>query len=202
MNDMNANTQFWLLGMIPAVAGLLLLVASVNFNIPVLIDPGLITLAMAAVGSGIASCVYRRIVFATHNWFQRKLVVRSGLAAIPFGCMLIIIGLMLFSVASVHMKGMSMLAIRGAVLARPGMLLLPLGLAVFLYGLGFAIGFPQRNTAQLGTVWNILMSIPDRIGALILLVIGSVMLASGSWELAFPVEFDLWITRIAQGDFR
>jgi len=82
---MTAKQQFLLLGVLPAGGGLLLLVTGFHFDLPVLHAPGLLALAGAALASGLASCLYRRIVFINPNRRRFELIVWQGIAAIPFG---------------------------------------------------------------------------------------------------------------------
>jgi len=67
------------------------------------------------------------------------------------------------------------------------------------YSLGFAIGFPAAEDAKRGATWNTLMSIPARLDALILFVIGVALLSIGGWELLHPAEFDEWIKVLLHG---
>jgi len=196
---MTAKQQFLLLGVLPAGSGLLLMVAGFNFRMPVLYTLGLLALSFAALATGIASCLYRRIVFINPNRRRFDLIVWQGVAAIPFGGTYIVGGFLLLAVAIAHLTGMSADAMRDAIIARPGLLLALLGVATLSYSIGFAIGFPAGEDAKRGATWNALMSIPARLGALILFVIGGTLLGIGGWELLHTAEFDRWIKVLLHG---
>lgn len=196
---MNAKQQFLLVGALPAGCGLLSLVASFNFDLPALVTPGLLALSLAAIGSGVASCAYRRVVFLDTRTRRFDLFVYHGIAAVPFGCTYLIGGLLVLAAAVAHLAGMSADAMRSAVLARPGLLLAPLGIAALSSALGFAIGFDDAKDPRRGSGWHLLMSIPALLGALILFAIGAALLGLGGWELLQPAAFDQWLTALRDG---
>jgi hypothetical protein len=188
---MNAKQQFLFLGVVPAGTGLVLLVTAFNLALPALVTPALLTLAFAALGTGLANCLYRRIVFTNPNRRRFELIVWRGIAAIPFGCAFAVLGLMILAATLAHASGISADAMRETVFARPGLLLAPLGVMLLFSSVGYAIGFRDDTSDNAGC--HILLSIPARLAALILFVIGAALLGIGGWELLLPVDFDRWI---------
>lgn len=139
--------------------------------------------------TGIASIAWRRVVVLAELSFGFKLVVYEGVAARLAGIALIALGVAVASLGAAHATGTSAAAIRSSMIARPGLLLAPLGFPMLLAGLAYVVGFAEDLETGAGPVWNPLLSIPQRLGGVVLAVIGGARRAR-RLELLAPQAFD------------
>ena len=192
------HAQYWYLQVGLAGLGGLLLIAGFNLDVPVMMDAGTLSLAAAAVASGLASMLTRRIVFL---WPSRRyrLVAWHGGAAVLVGVGLLVLGVAAVLAVLAHLGGMSVDQIRDALLERPWRVLMPAGFFMLANGLAMIVGFEEGRDPQRGALWNLLMSIPNRLGGLIGCAIGAAVLAVGGYELLRPQAFDDFIERLSHG---
>ena len=198
MRWLTPNGQFLALQVGPAGLGLLLLVAGYNFGLPLVMDAGAFVIAASAVVSGLASMLTRRIVFL-RNVRGNHLVVYHGGAAVLIGLGFLVLGIAGGAGVLVHLGGLSRVEIRDALLERPWRALLPAGMFMLTNGLAMIIGFEEGRDPDRGMLWNLLMSIPSRLGGLIGSVIGAAVLVAGVYELLSPQAFDNFIERLSHG---
>jgi hypothetical protein len=189
--------HWWLQTALPG-AGLLALVAGVDRDWPRLADAGLLLLAAAGITAGGVTLALRRLVFLART---RRFVLRvwTGPGAVFAGVGLIVVGLMAGAVGVLHWAGTSAAGLKALVVSRPGLLLAPAGAAFSCQGLALLIGFPEARDPRGGGLWNALLSVPGRLGGLILLVLGAGALALGSWEILSPAAFDRAVASLAGG---
>jgi hypothetical protein len=187
----------WLQVAFPA-AGLIALLAGVGQELPLLADAGLIFLGAAGIAAGGVTATLRRVVVA---WPAPRLVIRTftGPGAAFSGSAVVILGLAAVLAGLAHLVGTSPAAMKALVVSRPGVALAPAGAALLSNGLAFLIGFPEGRDPNLGPTWNALLSIPARLGGLILLLLGGAALALGAWELLAPEAFDRLVASLRDG---
>lgn len=181
--------QFWLLQVTIPATGLALLILGHRLASPLMMDAGVLVLAVAAIGSGAACVLLRRITFARRGW-GFELWVWHGVAAQFIGASLIVVGAALAAAALVHLSGANSTSMLTAIRARPGLALVPVGAALLLGGIGAFVGFREAGEVGRGTLWNFVPSIPDRIAGVILMAFGGAALALGLYELWAPEAFD------------
>ena len=114
----------------------------------------------------------------------------EGIAAIPFGLALAIVGFGAIVSATLFFFGVGIDAMRDAVLARPGVVLVPLGALLLCQGLGFAIGFRRAAESTGERLWLEFLHLPARLGGAILVTLGAASLALGIFEWLAPDTFD------------
>lgn len=190
-------TQFWMLQIALPAAGLGLLIAGHALGWPRLMSAGVFVLGAAGVAAGGACMLMRRITFARRGW-GFELWVWHGTAAVFIGAAIAVLGSVLAAAALTHLSGTELMEIAARFRDRPGLLLVPVGLALLLGGIGAFIGF--RNAGEMGrsALWNFVLSVPDRLAGTILISIGAATLIVGLWELSAEAAFDRWLAeRIA-----
>jgi len=192
------NPQFLALQVGPAGLGPLLVVAGYNFGLPLVMDAGASGIAASAVVSGLASMLTRRIVFL-RNIRGYHLVVYHGGAAVLVGFGFLVLGIAVGVGVIAHLGGQSMDEIRDALLERPWRALVPAGMFLLTNGLAMIIGFEEGSDPDRGILWNLLTSIPSRLGCLIGSVIGAATLFTGVYELLNSQAFDDFIERLSYG---
>jgi len=191
--------QYWGLQVGLPGLGLALLVAGVEWEVPLLPDLGVLALAAGAAASGVACAAYRRVVFVWPSEQRYRLVAWHGNAALCFGASLLVLGVAVAAAGLAHLGGRSPEAIRAAVLARPSLALVPAGAALLLLGVGTVVGFPEGRDPARGPAWNLLLSLPGRLGGAILVLLGAGLLALGGYELLAPEQFDALVTTLSRG---
>lgn len=125
-----------------------------------------------------------------------RYVIYEGPAAIAYGMAFIALGVAVVAVAGGFLAGMELGAIKRAVLARPGLALVPIGACLALYGLGFAIGFGSREGARAHRWFNTLLDLPARFAGLMLIALGAASLAIGLVDAADPAMFEQWFRSV------
>lgn len=185
-------TQFWMLQIALPAAGLGLLIAGHSLGWPRLMSTGVFVLGATGVAAGGACMLLRRITFARRGW-GFELWVWHGTAAVFIGAAFAVLGSALAATALMHLGGTELMEIGARFRARPGLLLVPVGLALLLGGIGAFIGF--RNAGEMGRseIWNFVLSVPDRLAGAILIVIGAAALIVGLWEMGAEASFDRWV---------
>lgn len=205
------HAQYWYLQVGLTALGGGLVLGGFHLDRPLIMDAGVLVLAAAAVASGSASILTRRLVFL---WPGRRyrLGVWYGAAAILVGLGFVVLGLAVAAGALAHLGGMSLGQIRDAILERPWRVLTPTGFFMFANGLAMIVGFDRtrRGTSEAadtlvvvepdrGATWDLLMSIPGRLGGLIGAAIGAAVLGIGCYEFLRPQAFDDLIVRLSHG---
>ncbi|MHB8764937.1 MAG: hypothetical protein ACYDA8_11470 [Deferrisomatales bacterium] len=195
---MTPAAQYWGLQVGLPGLGLALLVGGVEWEATLPAALGVLLMAAGAVASGLACAAYRRVVFL---WPGRRyrLVAWHGNAALGFAGALLTLGAAAGAAGLAHLSGCSPAAIREAVLARPSLGLVPAGAGLLCLGLGIAAGFPEGRDPANGRAWNLLLSVPNRLGGAILLMIGAGLLGVGGYELASPEGFDAAVAALSRG---
>ena len=192
------HAQYWYLQVGLAGLGGVLVIAGFNLDLPMVMDAGALSLAAAAVTSGLASIMTRRIVFLWPGW-RYRLVAWHGIASVLIGLAFLVLGLAAVLVVLAHLGGMSVDQIRDALVDRPWRALVPAGFFMLANGLAMIIGFEDGRDPHRSALWNLLMSIPSRLGGLIGIALGAGVLAVGWYELLQPRAFDDFIERLSQG---
>jgi hypothetical protein len=165
------------------VGGLLLLIAADRLSHPELIGPGLILFAVGIVATG-GDAIFRRYTVERIAETARSRTYQ-GLAAVLIGAVLVLFGM------AVGVTGVAFLigeqhALYDSLLARPGIALVPVGLASAASGGARLLGAREWR----GSVSRVLAAVPERLGGLILLLIGAALAAIGAFELIAPDAFD------------
>lgn len=190
--------QFWLMETGLPALGLGLFSGGVAWERAWLIDVGICVLALAAASTGVTCIAKRRVVFMAPIEVYR-LIVWQGPAALFVGAGLLVLGLMIGAVGLSHAAGVSATTILEGVFARPGLVLAPGGVAMLAGGIAAIIGFPEGRDPEHGAMWNLFMSIPSRLGGLILSTAGGAAMAIGLYELVAPEAFGRLIASLAHG---
>lgn len=111
----------------------------------------------------------------------------------------LVLGLAVGLAVFAHLGGSSINQIRDSLFDRPWRALIPMGFFILANSLAIIIGFEERRDPLRGALWNLLMSIPNRVGGLIGCAIGAAVLAVGSYELLRPQAFDDYIELLSHG---
>lgn len=167
---------------VTGVAGLLLLIAANRFDRPELIGPGLILFAIGIVTAGGHAVTTRylrerRSVAPGSRVFEGPAAIFSGLAVIVLGLSMGVAGVAFL----VGAEG----ALLDIALRRPGLALVPAGLASAAWGAGRVLGAREWR----GSWWRLVANIPERIGGAMLLLLGAALLGLGGFELLAPDAF-------------
>lgn len=174
--------------LLPGVA-LAALLAGFHMNLPALMSGGVLILGLRFLAAGGLAVRYRHIPVWNPNYRRFSEAIRTyrGAAAVPMGLAGLLVGGILAALALAHMAGVPLEAMRQAALAQPALALLPAGGALLLYGLGFLIGFRDDGDVLTGPpAWNTLITLPGRLGGLVLCLLGLVCLGAGAWGLMHP----------------
>ncbi|MBK6602880.1 MAG: hypothetical protein IPG28_15370 [Betaproteobacteria bacterium] len=176
----------------PAVS-FVALVAGFSLGWPRLAAVGVAGLGLTAIALGRFAIRERRLMFirgALRTPRPYRYFLYEGMAAIPFGLALAIAGLGAILLATLQLFGVGVDAMRDAALARPGVVLVPLGALLLCQGLGFAIGFrgAARSTGE--RLWLRFLHLPAFLGGAILVALGAATLTLGAFELLAPDRFD------------
>lgn len=175
-------TRVVLVLVIAGVAGLLLLIAANRFDRPELIGPGLILFAIGVVTAGGHAVMTRylrerRSVAPGSHVFEGPAAVFSGLA-------IIVLGLSIGAAGVAFLVGAED-ALLDLALSRPGVALVPAGLASAAWGAGRVLGAREWR----GSLVRLLANIPERIGGAMLFLLGAALLGLGGFELLAPDAF-------------
>lgn len=155
-------------------------------------------MAVAIAGLGIAAggvedMITRYVSLSYHEEGYRAQTY-SGLSAVLFGVMWIVVGLALFGGGLAYTVGLGEL-VWHYVQAHPGPILVLAGLAMMAYGGVETLG--AREDTLSASFWNFLGSVPARIFGLILIFAGLVALTAGTLELVAPNSFDAMVARLS-----
>ena len=195
---MTPKAQHWWLQTALPGAGLLALVWGVERDLPRVSDAGVLLLAVAGIAAGGVTIALRRVVFMAPTR-RFVLLTWTGPAAVFSGASLVVLGVTAGAVAGLHLAGTNAAGLKTLVVERPGLALAPAGAALLSRGLAFVVGFPEARDPHGGGLWNALLSIPGRLGGLILVGLGGGALALGGWELLSPAAFDRAVAALAGG---
>lgn len=177
------------------------LAIGVALVLPQLAAAGVIGLGLTACAIGAYAIRERRLLFITRSFMQKssRFVLYEGFAAVPFGGAALIGGVLLLVPAVLFLLGVPLQGMLGAVLARPGHALVPIGILLGVYGFGFLIGFVDRTGSLGERAFKVLLDVPGRIGGLILLFLGGLALLVGLYEWLRPEAFGQWVDEIKRG---
>jgi hypothetical protein len=184
--------RVWRLHIAAPSACCIALIAGLHLEWPILSAGSLIGVGLVLVAIGVPAMIERRLFFYVRNFEsdRYRYVIYEGLAAVPIGFALLTAGASLIALVTLYLLADPVQTLRDRMLARPSLVLVPVGLVMTATGLGFAIGFshPARTIAQ--RIGLTLLNMPARIAGLILLVQGAVVLAIGLLEGLSPAAFD------------
>ncbi len=175
--------------LLPGVA-LAAVLAGFHLKLPALMSGGALILGLRFVVAGGLAMRDRRIPVWNPNYRRFDEAIREyrGAAAVPMGLAGLLGGGVLAALAMAHLAGVSLEAMRQAVLARPALAMVPVGGVLLLYGLGFLMGFRDDGDTTTGPVaWNTLLTLPGRLGGLVLFILGATLLGAGGW-MALPPD--------------
>lgn len=181
--------RFLLLDVLLPGLALAAVLAGFHLSVPALMSGGALILGLRFVVAGGLALRDRRIPVWNPNYRRFSEAIREyrGAAAVPMGLGGLLGGGVLSALALANLAGVSLEAMRRAVLAQPALALVPVGGVLLLYGLGFLMGFRDDGDTLTGPpAWTALLSLPGRLGGLILLILGAVLLTAGLWGLPPP----------------
>lgn len=175
--------------------------AGFSFGLSAVMAAGAVGLGATAVAVGGLAVLERRLfhIVRSLRGDRRRFVVYEGLAAIPMGLAWIVAGATLAAGAVAYLFAGGAHELRAALLERPGFALLPAGAFLLAQGLGFVVGFPRRSATAGQRVADWLMALPARLGGLLLVVLGALLLAAGFYERLLPAAFGTAMREIASG---
>lgn len=176
----------------PALSSAALLIGF-NLGWSKLAAAGVIGFGLTALLIGYRMVRERQLIFirgAPLTPREYRYFIYEGRAAVPYGLAYLVGALCLIAPAVLFMSGTSLQRLRDVALARPSLLLLPLGLLLLLYGLGFLIGFGRRGTSTGDRLGIALHDLPARLGGLILVAWAAAMLVVGAVEAIDPALFN------------
>lgn len=171
------------------------LLTGFNLGWPGLAALGVIGFGLTALLIGYRAIVERRLLFIRTGLSTTRrylYFIYEGPAAVVFGLAYLAGAACLLVPAVLFISGASLEQMRSSVLARPGLALVPLGVALFLYGLGFLIGFGRRAASIVDRLWIELLHAPARLAGVILIALALTMVAIGLVERVRPALFHRW----------
>lgn len=177
--------RFWLLhALLPgiALAGIL---GGFHLGRPALAAAGVLVLGVRFLLAGGLALRERQIIVRNANYRRFGDAVRAyrGAAALPMGLAGLLVGSMLAMLALAHLAGMSLEAMRAMLMRQPAPGLVPAGLALCPYGLGFLLGFQDHGERIEGSrAWQFLLRLPERLGGIILVLLGAGLLVAAIWR--------------------
>ena len=179
-----ARSGRWVLWLaLTGVAGLLLLIAAERFGRREFVGPGLLLLAAGVFAAGADAIIRRHTI--ERDRLSRVTVTFTGTAARLIGLALVILAGSLAAVGAAFVIGVEHQLYQLA-RARPGLVLVPLGAMATTMGAASVLGAREWR----GSFWRLLVSVPERFGALLLLFLGLALLAAGVVELVSPMAFN------------
>jgi hypothetical protein len=153
---------------------------------------GAIGLGLTATTIGALAIAERRLVFirgGTLTPRPYRYFIYEGFAAIPYGLAFLVAGLVLGLAGAMYIAGLDLETQRAAVLARPHLVLLPVGAYLLFHGLGFVIGFRRAAASWSERLSTALAHLPAQLGGLILMALAVGSLALGLTEWLRPDVF-------------
>lgn len=172
------------------IGGVLAAYAGDHLSNPALFNAGILTLGAGFALGGMEAIVTRRIGF-----WSRSIGSTSyrGLAAVFQGAVFLMVGASVMAYALARFLNVEEAAF-SLLRNRPGIIFL--GLAVVLLGLGSAnvLGAMEAR----GSLWTVLLSLPYRLGGLVLVVLGLIAMVIGLFELFDPDGFDDFVASIIE----
>ncbi|MGH7460104.1 MAG: hypothetical protein ACREMA_03630 [Longimicrobiales bacterium] len=165
------------------VAGLLLLIASRQFQMPVLIGPGLLLFAAGTITAGAEAMTRRFIV--ERNRVAPSSAIFHGSAAILLGLALVVLGAALAVAGVAFLMGAEQ-RLAALLLERPGFVLAPAGAVLGATGSARVIGAQSWR----GSAWRFLSNLPERFGGILVVIFGLGLLAAGLFDILAPDAFD------------
>ncbi|HRH79891.1 MAG TPA: hypothetical protein PLW81_02480 [Thiobacillaceae bacterium] len=181
--------SFWLLHVLLPGLALAGILGGFHLDLPYLTAAGVGMLGARFMLAGWLALRERQVIVWNANYRRFTDAVRAyhGPAAVPMGLAGLLGGGVLTALALAHLAGISLDAMRQAVLAQPALALVPTGLALGFYGMGFLMGFRDDGDTPTGpAAWNALLGMPGRLGGLILCALGTALLGAGVWEGVHP----------------
>lgn len=181
--------RFLLLDVLLPGLALAAVLAGFHLSVPAWMSGGVLILGLRFLAAGGLSLRDRRIPVWNPNYRRFDEAIREyrGAAAVPKGLAGLLGGGVLAVLALAHLSGVPLAAMRQAVLARPALALVPVGGVLLLYGLGFLMGFRDDGDTLIGPpAWNTLITLPGRLGGLVLCLLGLVCLGACAWGLIYP----------------
>jgi len=156
---------------------------------------GVVGFGLTGLWVGGLAILERRMVFIRPGLGFRRdrmYVIYEGFAAVPWGLAYVVGGASLIAAAALFIGGVSLEQMRAHVLARPALALVPVGAAFLSQGLSFFIGFVDRRGSPTRRFFGMLFDAPARLGGLILMAWGAVMLWIGVVDWLAPAVFLQW----------
>jgi hypothetical protein len=143
---------------------------------------------------GLAILEHRLMFIRPGQRFRRErdFVIYEGIAAVPYGLTFVLGGTCLVGAATVFLAGTSLDEMRAHVLARPAFALVPVGAMLVSQGLAFVIGFVDRRGSAARRMFGMLLDAPVRLGGLILIALGALVLWVGLVDWLTPALFHAW----------
>ncbi len=178
---------------IAPVVSLAALLAGFNVGWPRLTALGVIGLGLCALWIGYLAITEQRLMFirgGSMTLREYRYFIYEGSTAVPYGLAYVVGGAVLITLAALCFNGTSLEQMRAAVLARPSLALLPLGVLLLLHGFGFLIGFVHRRGSTWQRAFGMLIDAPARFAGLILIAWAAGMLAIGAVEWLCPALFN------------
>lgn len=166
---------------------------------PRLAAVGVVGLGLAGIALGQFAIRERRVMFIRGGSMTPRAYryfLYEGVAAVPFGLAFVIAGVGVIVPAVLAMLGASVDTIRDTVLARPGLVLVPVGVILLFNGAGLVIGFRRVPESAGDRFWLEFLHLPALLGGAILVAIGMAAVLIGLFELLVPDTFDRMWERI------
>jgi len=183
--------RFALLHLALPLASLLALVAGIGLGIAWVARIGALGFAAGLIAVGVLAIHERRVLYWNEIVSNHvAIVVHRGVAAVLMGSAIILGGLLVLAIVAAHALGASVAEMRGLLLSRPGLALVPIGAMLMLFGLSFVLGYPGGRDAGKSALLNALLGLPSRLGGVILVVWGLAAFGAGAFELLRPDAFD------------
>jgi hypothetical protein len=174
------------------VASLSLLLGGFALGWPRVAALGLVAFGLTAVWIGMLAVRERRLMFIRGGITvlrEYRYFIYEGAAAVFYGAAYMVGGAYVVALTLGFLAGASLEGIRGRLLARPSLLLVPVGTALLCYASGFLIGFTHREGSRWSRAFGVLIDAPARLGGLALLAWALAMLAIGFLDLVSPASF-------------
>lgn len=190
--------RFWLLHVAVPGFALAAILGGFRLNLPWVMASGIGVLGARFVAAGIFALREHSILVWNPNYYRFPDAIREyrGLAAIPMGVAGVLGGAVILTAVLAYLSGMSLEEMRSAIFTHPALALVPIGLVLVLYGLGFMMGFRDDGDVLQGpAAWNALLTFPGRLGGLILVLLGAGLVGMGAWEMMHPGSLPNLVSR-------
>ncbi|MFZ6026814.1 MAG: hypothetical protein ACOYYS_03780 [Chloroflexota bacterium] len=155
----------------------------VEYHLPPLTGLGMAGFSGGLIFLGAETIIKRKSVESDTD--TGHVATYRGCSAVLSGILWVVLGIILGVLAVPVALGMHE-ALFGWLAVHPGLALLAFGLAAVAYGGHTLLGSEEQKAS----VWAFLGSLPARVFALVILLIGLALLAAGALEIVFPVLFD------------